>query len=150
MKNKFAIVFIFALFLALPMFGQRGTGQGRPQGNRQQPRQMTEENVKERVNRLADNLKMNEEQKKKILDYELELYKKNQVERQRMMGDREAMRAYMMKQREERDAKYKEVLTKEQWEKFQEDREQRRQDFQNRQRDEGGDGERPTRGRGRG
>ena len=103
MRNKFAILIIIASFLAMPMFGQRGTGQGRPQGNRPQPRQMTEENVKERVNRLASNLEMNEDQKKKIMDYELELYKKNQVERQRMMGDRESMRAYMMKQREERE-----------------------------------------------
>ena len=152
MRNKFAILIIIASFLAMPMFGQRGTGQGRPQGNRPQPRQMTEENVKERVNRLASNLEMNEDQKKKIMDYELELYKKNQVERQRMMGDRESMRAYMMKQREEREKKYKEVLTKEQWEKYQEFREQRRRDFKNRQRDDGGDGDRDrsSRGRGRG
>jgi len=35
-------------------------------------------------------------------------------------SDREAMREYMMKQREERDEKYAEVLTDEQLEKYHE------------------------------
>ena len=146
MKNKATFCMVFALFSVIPLFGQRGTGQvpGRVQGRPG----MSEENVKTRVDRLAENLEMNEEQHKEILDYELEQFKQNQVERQRLMGDREAMRDYMMKQREERDEKYKEVLTDEQWNKYQDVREQRRRDNQNRQRPGNDARNRQPRGRG--
>ncbi len=147
MKNKFAIGVIIASFIALPVFSQPGSGQRGGQGNGQPRQQMSEENVKARINRLAKDLEMNETQKKEILDYELVLFKKNQAERQRLMGNREAMREYMMKQREERDEKYKKVLTEEQWKKYEELREQRRQDVRSRQRNDGDEGERPPRGR---
>ena len=62
-------------------------------------------------------------------------------------GDREAMREFMMQQREERNAKYEEVLTPEQYEKFQEMADRRRQNMRRRMdEDSGGRG----RGRGRG
>jgi hypothetical protein len=152
MKNKAVYFMVIALFSVAPLLGQRGTGQGqgRGQGDGQGRPQMTQENVEQRVGRLAATLELNAEQKKTILDYELEQFKKNQVERQRIQGDRDQMRDYMMKQREERDKKYKEVLTEEQWTKYMEDREQRRQNNQDRQRPEGGDRERPPRGRDRG
>lgn len=147
---------VFALISITPAFAQggrgggqgQGQGQGRGQGGGQYRQQMTEENVKQRVDRLAQSLEMTEDQKSKVMDYELEAFKTNQVERQRLMGDREAMRSYMQKQREERDKKYKEVLTEEQYNKYLEQREQRRQENPNRQRpSDNGDGQRAPRGR---
>ena len=110
---------------------------------------MTEEDVKERVEQTADSLNLTAEQEKKVLEFEMEFFR----ERQKMFenfdfetGDREAMRSYMMKQREERNEKYAEVLTQEQLEKYQEMADRRRQNMrQRREEDSGGD-----RGRGRG
>jgi len=116
---------------------------------------MSEEDVKRRVNDLSENLKLSDDQHKKILDYELEFYTKMQVEREKMRNsgefDRDAMRERMIKVREERDKKYEEVLSPAQMEKYRELREQRmnqrRQQFQ--ESDPQKSGERPTRGRGR-
>lgn len=110
---------------------------------------MSEEDVKERVEQTADSLNLTAEQEKKVLEFEMEFFR----ERQKMFedfdpetGDREAMRANMMKQRDARNEKYAEVLTEEQLEKFQEMQDRRRQNIrQRREQDSGGD-----RGRGRG
>ncbi|MFH0755793.1 MAG: hypothetical protein V2B15_00715 [Bacteroidota bacterium] len=113
--------------------------------------QMTEENIKENVDNLAETLSLNADQHKKILDYDMEFYTKMQVEREKHMGDRDAMRAAMMKARDERNEKYKEVLTPEQMKKFLEIQEQRRSQMRE-QREQGGqpaEAERPARGRGR-
>jgi len=145
MKNNTkltTIIFVVLLsFLLVPAFAQPGPGQGR--------RQQTEEDVKIRVNRLADTLDLSEAQTKKIMDFELETYKKNQkmfAEFDWQTGDREAMRAAMMKQREERQKKYREVLDDKQMETYTRIMEQRRQNMQNRR--ENSDGQR-DRGRGR-
>lgn len=140
---KTATLLVLLVICSLPTFAQPpGGGQGRR-------RQMTEEEVKEGVRRTADSLDLTAEQEKKVLAFEMDFYK----ERQKMFenfdpetGDREAMRANMMQQREERDEKYAEVLTEEQLEKFQEMQDRRRQNMrQRRDEDSGGD-----RGRGRG
>jgi len=110
---------------------------------------MSEEDVKERVEMTADSLDLTAEQEKKVLEFELAFYK----ERQKMFenfdretGDREAMRDKMMKQRDERNEKYAEVLTEEQLEKFKQMQDRRRQQMRQRREDgSGGD-----RGRGRG
>ena len=154
MRTRTVFVIIVSLLTVLPMFGQGGRGQGQGQrgpgqGEGQRP-QMTEENVKQRVTRTAEALELNEDQKKKIMDYEVQAFRAGQAERQRLRGDREAMRSYMQEQREQRDKKYKEVLSEEQYKKYAEQREKRREEMQNRQRpQEGGGGERPARGRGR-
>jgi len=145
-------LFAFLLAISFPAFSQGGPG-GRPGGQGGRP-QMTEEDVKNRVDRMAQGLELSDDQAKKIKDYEVEMFKKNQVEFQKLRGsgDRTAMREYMMKQREERNEKYKGIMTEEQYKKFTEQQEQRRQDMQNRRQQgpgqEGGD--RPARGRGRG
>lgn len=128
--------------------GQRpGGGQGRGMGPGQ-GRVITEEMVTQRVDRLAKDLELSEEQKNELNTYEIEMFKKNQVERQKLIGDREAMRAYMLEQRKERDAKYKEIFTEEQYLKLKEIQNQRRS-----QRPgtgpEGSSSDRPARGRGR-
>ena len=81
----------------------------------------------------------------------MDFFNKMQVERQKFTGDREAMRASMMKARDERDKKYEEVLTKAQMEKFKEIQEQRRSEMrrQYQESNPGGEGEKPARGRGR-
>jgi Spy/CpxP family protein refolding chaperone len=142
MKSKLnfriaAALMLFAFF-SFPLCAQPGPGQG--------PRRpMTEDDVKARVERLADTLQLNPAQEKQIMEYELEFYKKMQAERERAGGDREAMRAFMMDQREKRDAKYAEVLTPEQLKKYNAMMEQRRQQYQQRQ----GQGPEGERGRGR-
>ena len=141
MKNLLSIIAV-ALLMSMTSFAQ-GPGGGR--GGRGP---MTEEDVKERVSSLAETLKMTDDQQDKILKYELEFNTKMQVEREKNQGNREAMRESMMKYREEREEKYSEVLTEEQMTKYREIREQRR--GQRPQRDgQGGEGNRPERGRGR-
>ena len=154
-KNVSCAAIATMLIMAVsPLFGQAPGGQGRGQGQGQgQGRQMTEEDVKQRVERLSETLEMNEEQKSKIMKYELDSFKKREVERQKYQGDRDAMREQMRKMREERDKVYKETLTEEQMKKYTELQEQRRQQMQNRQPRNPGEppeGDRPPRGRGRG
>jgi len=84
-----------------------------------------------------------------------------QIERQKMMNaggpptDREAMRAKMMKMRDERNAQYEAILNADQYKQFidlqeQRMREMREQRQQSNPNGEGGDSERSERGRGRG
>jgi Spy/CpxP family protein refolding chaperone len=152
--RTFVFLAIMAIF-AYPTFAQGGNRPGggqRPGGG--MGRQFTEDDVKQRVQRQAELLGMNDDQEKKILDFELELYKKNQVERQKHQGDREGMRAYMLEQRELRDQKYKEVLTEEQFKQYQKNQEERMERMRQRRDRAPGDrpasGDRPARGRGRG
>ena len=142
-----ALLVVFAL-CAVPIYAQQGRGQGQGQGQGQR-RMMTEESVKERVTRLADTLQLSDAQEKKLIDYEVELFKAAQKERENMQagGDREAMRAFMTKQRDLRNAKYEEVLTPAQLEKYNKMMEGRRgQQRQGPPRE--GTQERPSRGRG--
>ncbi len=123
--------------------------------------QMTEEDIKERVDNTAQTLKLNDEQHKKALAVEMDFYNKMQIEFQKMRSeggpptDREAMRAKMMKMRDERNAAYEAVLTPEQYKQFidlqdQRMREMREQRQQSHPEGEGSDTERSERGRGRG
>ena len=125
--------------------------------------QMTEDDIKERVNTTAQTLKLSEEQHKKVLAIEMESYNKMQIEFQKMRnaggppadGDREAMRERMMKMRDDRNTKYEEVLSKDQYVKFTEIQEQRRNEMRQQRQQNNPDGqdqpaERPERGRGRG
>jgi hypothetical protein len=117
---------------------------------------MTEDDVKERVKRQSQTLELTSEQEKTITDFELEQYKKNQVERQKNQGDWEKMREHMQGQRELRDKKYEEVLTPVQFEKYKKQQEERRQQFEQRRQENQGQpgqgpaqqGARPDRGRG--
>ena len=146
MKNiinfKAATLFVFLLIFSIPAFAQPGGGQGRG-------RQMTEEDVKERVQRTADSLDLSSEQEKKILAIELEYFEKNREMRENFdpeTSDREAMREFMMKQREEREEKYAEILNDEQWKKYEQMMDRRRQNMRRRMEEDSGG----QRGRGRG
>jgi len=141
------VALLFAV-AAIPLSAQGGPGGGQGRQGGPGGRQMTEEDVERQVENLAETLEMTEEQQKKVLTFELESYTKMQVEREKNMGDRDAMRASMTKIREESNEKYKEVLSEKQYTKLQEIQEQRRS--QRPQRDgQGGQGDRPERGRGR-
>jgi Spy/CpxP family protein refolding chaperone len=111
---------LFFLAISLGIYAQPGRGQGR---------QMTEQDVRERVERLSDTLKLTESQEKEVLDFELDFYRTMQAERANFdpeTSDREAMRERMREIRRERDAKYAEILTAEQLEKYNEMMEARR------------------------
>ena len=123
--------------------------------------QMTEEDIKARVESTAKTLELSDDQHKKVLSYELEFYNKTQIEFQKMRNsgeqfDREEMRSKMMKMRDDRNAKYEEVLTKDQYVKFTTIQEQRRNEMRQQRQQNNPDGqpaeseERPERGRGRG
>ena len=123
--------------------------------------QMTEEDIKERVDNTAQTLKLNDDQHKKALAVEMDFYNKMQIEFQKMRNaggpptDREAMRAKMMKMRDDRNAEYEKILSPDQYKEFidlqeQRMREMREQRQQSNPGGEGGTGERQERGRGRG
>lgn len=136
--------------LTIPSYAQQPAGP--PPGGPGGPGRgfgMTEEDIKENVDNLAETLDLTAEQQKKILNYDMEFYTKIQVEREKHMGDRDAMRAAMMKARDERNEKYEEVLTPEQMKKFLEIQEQRRNQMRQQREQGGGEEEKPARGRGR-
>ena len=152
---KFGVAACMMMLFVLQLSAQ-GPGGGRGF-------QMTEDDIKERVNTTAQTLKLSEEQHKKVLSIEMESYNKMQIEFQKMRnaggppadGDREAMRERMMKMRDDRNTKYEEVLSKDQYVKFTEIQEQRRNEMREQRQQNNPDGEaqpaeRPERGRGRG
>lgn len=145
---------LLGTLFVLNVSAQRGPGRGF---------QMTEEDIKERVENTAKSLNMSEDQHKKALTVEMDFYNKMQIERQKMMNaggppssqsDREAMRAKMMKMRDDRNAEYENILTPEQYKQFTDMQEQRmremREQRQRMNQGEEGSEERPARGRGRG
>ena len=123
--------------------------------------QMTEDDIKEQVDNTAQTLKLSDDQQKKVLAVEMDFYNKMQIEFQKMRNqggpptDREAMRAKMMKMRDDRNAEYEAILTPDQYKQFinqqeQRMREMREQRQQNRPEGSGSDTTRAERGRGRG
>ncbi len=150
---------ILGLALLLSVFTLNISAQGPGGGGRRF--QMTEEDIKERVATTSETLKLNEEQQKKILAVEMDFNNKMQIEFQKMgnaggpPADREAMREKMTKMRDERNAKYEEVLSPDQYKQFidmqeQRMREMREQRQQSNPAEDGTQEERPARGRGRG
>lgn len=118
--------------------------------------QMSEEDIKERVDKLAETLGLNEDQHKKVLAIDMDFYNKMQIEGQKMRNmertpeNRDAMRAKMMKMRDERNEEYEAVLTPEQYEQFIELQEARRDEMRKQREQRDGEGEeKPSRGRGR-
>jgi len=135
--------------------GQR-QGQGQGQGQRQR-QQMTEADVVDRVDRLAESLKLNDEQKTKVLTFEKQELKKTQAMREQMAAtresggqfDREAMRVKMQEARDLREKEYKVIFTKEQYTKYIKLRDERNQNRQRPGDSQQQQGDRPSRGRGR-
>lgn len=147
---------MMGLTLMLSLFALNISAQG-PGGGR--GFQMTEEDIKEQSGNTAKTLGLTDEQAKKTLAADMDFYNKMQIERQKMMaaggppaeGDRQAMRDKMMKMRDDRNAEYEKVLTPEQYKKFIEIQEQRRNEMreQRQQSNPDGGGRNPERGRGR-
>jgi len=148
--NWMGLVLLVSLFtLNISAQGQGGPGRGP---------QMTEDDIKERAEQTAEALDLSETQHEKILAIDMDFYNKMQIERQKMRNaggpppDRDAMRAKMLKMRDDRNEQYKDVLTEDQYKKFIELQEQRRTEMrqQREQSNPGGAPEgRPERGRGR-
>ena len=144
------IVLLFSLFsLNLSAQGPGGPGGGF---------QMTEEDIKERAENTAQTLGLTDDQHKKILAIDMDFYNKMQIERQKMMNmerteeNRDAMREKMMKMRDERNTQYEEVLTPDQYIKFIEIQEQRREEMRQQMQQSNPDSSqtgKPDRGRGR-
>ena len=143
------------LALLVSLFALNISAQGPGRGM-----QMTEEDIKERVDNTAQTLKLNDEQHKKALAVEMDFYNKMQIEVQKMRNeggpptDRDAMRAKMMKMRDDRNAEYESILSPDQYKQFidlqeQRMREMREQRQQSNPDGEGGTTERTERGRGR-
>lgn len=147
---------MMGLTLLISLFALNITAQG-PGGGR--GFQMTEEDIKDQSGNTSKTLGLTDEQAKKILATDMDFYNKMQIERQKMMsaggppaeGDRQAMRDKMMKMRDDRNAEYEKVLTPEQYKKFIEIQEKRRNEMreQRQQSNPDGGGERSDRGRGR-
>ncbi|MDR0713586.1 MAG: hypothetical protein LBF89_04915 [Bacteroidales bacterium] len=93
-----------------------------------QARQRTtpEERAKIQTERLDTLLQLTEVQKTKILDVNTGLAKKQDELFRNNSDNREAMRSKMQEFETERENSYKEILTKEQFEKYSKDREQLR------------------------
>ena len=146
-----ALILILAMAV-IPVFAQSGQGQGQGQGQRG-GRQMSEEDVKKRVGILADTLELTDKQEKQIIEFEMEYYKTIQKERASFdpeTSDRDAMRARMGELRDERDGKYKAVLTEKQFVNYTKMAEERREQMRKRRgesQDQGSDGQR-NRGKG--
>ena len=143
------------LALLLSLLALNITAQGSGRGF-----QMTEDDIKERVDNTAQTLKLSDDQHKKTLAVEMDFYNKMQIERQKMRNaggpptDREAMRAKMMKMRDERNAEYEAILTPDQYKQFIDQQEQRMREMREQRQQsnpdgEGGTTERSERGRGR-
>lgn len=114
--KKLMMIAMAAIFTSV---GANAMAQGPQEGQqREQP------TVEQRVEQMKEQLELSDEQCAQIMEYESNI---KMPER----GDRDAMKKMM----EERDAKYKEILTEEQYTKFQKMQQQRR----------GQQGERPAR-----
>ena len=126
--KKFFVVSIMLLVTVSFAIAQQG------QGQRQQ---MTpEERAKTETERLEKLLSLTAAQKTKVQAIELEIGKEMSALRQNSQGNRDSMREAMQKLNAKRETKYKEVLTADQFKKYQADNEQR-------QRERGQGGQRP-------
>lgn len=147
---KIAGFIILCILFSVSMYAQGPGGPGRGP--------LTEEDIKENVEQTAKSLNLNDEQHKKILAIDMDFYNKMQIERQKMRNmerteeNRDAMRSKMMKMRDDRNKEYEEVLSEEQYKKFIEIQEQRRNEMRQQRQQYNPDSsqsERPPRGRGR-
>ena len=100
----------------------------------QQERQRlsVEDQAKNQTERLEKLLNLNASQKTKIQALNLDFAKKSSEARTALREDREAMRAKMLEIDKERDKKYKEIFTAEQFKKYTEDKAEREKQMQER------------------
>jgi len=98
------------------------------QGQGQRQNQTPEERAKVETERLEKLLTLTAAQKTKIQAIELEISKERSTLMQNSQGNREAMRESLQKLSTKRDTKFKEVLTADQFKKYQADNEQRQRE----------------------
>ena len=149
---------LIVLALSL-MIGASAMAQG-PQGQQggQRQRMTPEQRAKAQTERTAKSLELSDAQQKKLYDYNLATIKKQQEEREKMMGNREDMQrrmeemrnmtdeqrqAYFQKMQKEREAQaaaedkaMKEILNADQYKKWQKQKKQ--QEARMRERMQGG------------
>ena len=102
------------------VFAQQGQGRGN--------RDMDPKEFAERqTSRMKESLELTAGQLPKVEKLNLEYAEKMKEARDQAGEDREAMRSKMMEMIKEKDAKLKEILTAEQWTKFEADRKERMQ-----------------------
>ena len=120
--KKLGILFFMLLMAATSMAQGFGGGQ-----------QMTpEERAKQQTAQIKEAVGLNADQEKKVLDLNVEQGKKQSKMFEEMQGgggDMEGMREKMTAMREETNKKMKEILTAEQWTKYEKWQEERRSRF---------------------
>lgn len=122
--KKLGFLFIMMLALTVTSMAQ-GFGGGGMQMDPEERAKRTTEQIKEAVGLNAD-------QEKKVLDLNIEQGKKQSKMFEEMQGgggDMEGMREKMTAMREETSKKLKEILTAEQWTKYEKWQEERRSQF---------------------
>ena len=117
MKLTIAMIFSLVFLLAFP-----GYGQGDGKGSGFDPSARAKENTEEMRERLA----LDDRQFKYVEKINLDAANKMKYTFDKAMGDREAMRAALLKVNEETNKKFKEVLSEQQWEAYLELVEERR------------------------
>ena len=100
----------------------------------QRQRLSADERAKSQTERLEKLVTLTADQKTKIQAINLELAKQMDTQMQNNQGNRDAMRTAMQEIDKNRDAKYKGVLTDEQFKKYSDDKAQRQKEMENRRR----------------
>lgn len=125
----------FAAATALLMLVGNVSAQGRPEGR---PQMNPEEFAKRRTEHLTKQLELNEEQSKQVYAQQLNQMKQMQQLRQDQQTSREQMREKMHAARQQQDAEMKQILTDEQYKKWQQLQQEGRHRRPNGPRGEGG------------
>ena len=100
----------------------------------QRQRLSADERAKSQTERLEKLVTLTADQKTKIQAINLELAKQMDTQMQNNQGNRDAIRTAMQEIDKSRDAKYKGVLTDEQFKKYSDDKAQRQKEMENRRR----------------
>ena len=123
--KKLGILFFMLVMAATSMAQGFGGGMG---GQQMSP----EERAKQQTAQIKEAVGLNADQEKKVLDLQVEQGKKQSKMFEEMQGgggDMEGMREKMTAMREETSKKLKEILTADQWTKYEKWQEERRSQF---------------------
>ena len=120
-KSLYFVAPLFAILLfQVSLYAQEGQRRGR--GN-MDPKEFAQR----QTTQMKQSLNLTAEQLPKIEKLNLEYAEKMKVVRDQAGDDREVMRSKVMEMMKEKDGKLKEILTVEQWTKFEADRKERMQ-----------------------
>lgn len=95
-------------------------------------RMSPEQQATQTVERLNKELKLTDKQKNELQEWFTDSFKKRNEEFQKKQEDREAMKEAMQKDRQETEARLKEILTGDQYKKYQENEKKRREELKER------------------